>query len=226
MFEDAMQLNLQNIDALLKTAQGGRLLDVGCDDGERTVAFARAAGAEEVAGIEAVAERAGLARERGVAAKVADVAAGFPFEDESFDVVVSNQVIEHLHDTDLFVRECRRVLVPGGLLVFSTENLASWHNVFAVTLGWQPFSLTNVSGCTGGLGNPAAVFRGQPHVRPESWQHVRVFAYRGLVELARVHGFEVTDTVGAGYFPLPARLGRVDPRHAVFVTVAARRPNV
>jgi len=224
MFDDAMQLNLENIEKLLRTAHGGRLLDVGCDDGERTLAFARAAGADEVAGIEAVAEQAALARERGIDATVADVAEGFPFPDKSFDVVVSNQVIEHLHDTDLFVRECHRVLVPGGLLVFSTENLSSWHNVFAVTLGWQPFSLTNVSSCTGGLGNPASVFRGQPHVRPESWQHVRVFAYRGLVELARVHEFEVTATAGAGYFPLPARLGRVDPRHAVFVTIAARRP--
>ena len=218
-----MHVNLENIEALLRASPGRRLLDVGCDDGERTLLFARAAGAEEIAGLEAVEDRAALARQRGVDARVADVTVGFPCDDASFDVLVSNQVIEHVHDTDLFVRECHRVLAPGGVAVVSTENLASWHNVFAVALGWQPFSLTNVSSCIGGLGNPAAVFRGQPHSQPATWQHVRVFAYRGLVELFEAHGLEVIAKAGAGYFPLPARAGRADPRHAVFITVAARR---
>ncbi len=223
MFEHAMALNLENIEALLGTHQGLRLLDVGCDDGERTLEFARAAGAKQVAGIEAVADQALLARNRGIDVHVADVADGFPFGDEAFDVLVSNQVIEHVHDTDFFMRECHRVLAPGGVAVISSENLASWHNVAAVVLGWQPFSLSNVSGCTMGLGNPAAVFRGRPHHLPDTWQHVRVFAYRGLIELAEAHGLTVAEVRGTGYFPLPARFGRRDARHAVFITLAARR---
>jgi len=55
-------------------------------------------------------------------------------------------------------------------------------------LGWQPFSLTNVSGIGGGLGNPAAVHRGLEHTRPTSWRHVHVFADRGLLELFEGHG--------------------------------------
>lgn len=223
MFEKAMALNLANIEGLLRKHPGRRLLDVGCDDGERTVAFARAAAATEIAGIEMVPDQAAAARARGIDARSADIADGFPFEDESFDVVVSNQVIEHVADTDLFVRECHRVLVPGGFAVVSTENLASWHNVAATALGWQPFSLTNVSASTMGLGNPAAIFRSKPHHLPDSWQHVRVFAYRGLTELTEAHGFTVDQVAGAGYFPLPARVGQADPRHAVFITVAAHR---
>lgn len=225
MFEKAMHLNLDNIERLLRqhARAGGRLLDVGCDDGERTLSFAAAARAEGVVGVEAVEDRAELARARGIDVVTADVGAGFPVDSGTFDAIVSNQVIEHVHDTDLFVSECARALRPGGVAVVSTENLASWHNVAATALGWQPFSLTNVTSRVGGLGNPAALFRGAEHTEPVTWQHVRVFAFRGLVELFEEHGLEVVATRGAGYFPLPARMGLVDPRHAVFLTIAARQ---
>ena len=91
--------------------------------------------------------------------------------------MVSNQVIEHLADTDVFVAEIARVLEPGGYAVISTENLASWHNVFALVFGWQPFSLTNVSATCMGLGNPLAVHRAEEWQYHASWQHRRVFAY-------------------------------------------------
>src|SRR5699024_11244563 len=42
--------------------------------------------------------------------------------DLSADVVVNLQVIEHLWDQDGFLRECHRVLAPGGALVISTPN--------------------------------------------------------------------------------------------------------
>ena len=42
-----------------------------------------------------------------------------PFEDEAFDVVVSNQVFEHVPDLPTALREIRRVLRRGGMLVCS-----------------------------------------------------------------------------------------------------------
>ncbi|GAB20805.1 putative methyltransferase [Gordonia effusa NBRC 100432] len=45
-----------------------------------------------------------------------------PLDDESVDVVVNFQVIEHLWDQPLFIRECARVLRPGGRLFISTPN--------------------------------------------------------------------------------------------------------
>jgi SAM-dependent methyltransferase len=48
--------------------------------------------------------------------------AALPVADESVDVVVNFQVIEHLWDQGQFVGECARVLRPGGVLLMSTPN--------------------------------------------------------------------------------------------------------
>ncbi|MDZ7912363.1 MAG: methyltransferase domain-containing protein [Rhodococcus sp. (in: high G+C Gram-positive bacteria)] len=48
--------------------------------------------------------------------------AELPLVDDSVDVVVNFQVIEHLWDQGQFLRECFRVLAPGGELLISTPN--------------------------------------------------------------------------------------------------------
>jgi SAM-dependent methyltransferase len=48
--------------------------------------------------------------------------AALPMPDETVDVVVNFQVIEHLWDQPQFITECLRVLRPGGSLLISTPN--------------------------------------------------------------------------------------------------------
>jgi SAM-dependent methyltransferase len=226
IYSRAVEQNDENIArALAAHAPVKSLLDLGCDDGTRTSLYARAAGAVDIHGIEVVDSRAALARERGISVVSADLGAPLPFEDQTFDAVVSNQVIEHLFDTDLLLAEAFRVLKVGGVVVTSTENLASWHNVASLLLGWQPFSLTNVSSA-GSIGNPLGLAVGGDHreyVAGVTWQHRRVFTTRGLVDLHRAHGFTALRSFGAGYYPLPSRVGRLNPAHAAFITVAGQR---
>jgi SAM-dependent methyltransferase len=224
-FNRAIEQNDENIErALAKRGPLESLLDLGCDDGGRTMRWARAAGAQAIHGIEVVPARATLAQERGISVATADLGGTLPFEDRTFDAVVSNQVIEHLFDTDRFLVEAFRVLRPGGVVVTSTENLASWHNVASLLLGWQPFSLTNVS-TAGPIGNPLGLMVGSDTAPPDmvTWQHRRVFAARGLVDLHRAHGFTALERSGAGYYPLPRRLGRLHSAHAAFITVVGER---
>jgi SAM-dependent methyltransferase len=213
-------LNRRNIKELIQGLPSSALCDLGCDDGAWTIELNSGLGGHKVFGVEIVPDRARIAYGRGVDVSIANLAAGFPFNDESFDLVHANQVIEHVSDVDHFLAEANRVLRIGGVAVISTENGSSWHNILAATMGWQIFSLTNVSGLNGGVGNPLALHRGSP---PSTlWaRHKTIFNYRGLIEILRVHGFKVIRSLGAGYYPLPARLGRVDARHSHFITVKA-----
>jgi len=52
-----------------------------------------------------------------------DLNRNFPVEDQRFDFVSCIEGVEHLQDQFLFVRECYRVLRPGGYLVLSTPNI-------------------------------------------------------------------------------------------------------
>jgi SAM-dependent methyltransferase len=201
-----------------------KLLDCGCDDGAWTLRLASSVGSVRLFGVEIVEPSRLLALEKGVDARAGDLNGRFPFPDDCFDVVHANQVIEHLSDTDSFITEIGRVLRPGGYAIICTENLASWHNIFALVMGWQPFSLTNVSDTRFQLGNPLAIHAGEGATNPSSWQHMRVFAYRGLREVFQQHGFVVERCQGSGYYPLPGWLGKLDPRHAAFLTMKLRAP--
>lgn len=223
MFERAMAANLRQVAKSVSNASfdGANVCDIGCWDAESFMVYAPKQA--HLMGIDQNADAVAAACKVGVDALAGNLEEKWPLEDGSVDVVCSNQVIEHMLDTDHFVSEVLRVLRPGGVAVVSTENLASWHNISALAFGWQPFSLANVSTVKAAIGNPLSNLRDGEQLAA-GWQHVRVFAYRGLLELFEIHGFVDVKVSGAGYYPLPAWLGAVDPRHAAFITVTASRP--
>lgn len=225
MFSKATDDNINQIAKYcgsVPLSDAARVLDLGCWDG---TAFLRYAPQAHLYGVEAHLGAARAAASLSIATVSADLNQCLPYRDGSFDLVVSNQVIEHLADTDTFVAECLRLLRPGGHVAISTENLASWHNVFSLLLGWQAFSLANVSSLRSGLGNPLANLRtNEGGLEDTGWQHRRIFSHRGLIELLEAHGFEDVGIRAAGYYPLPSRTARLDPRHAAFLTVVGRRP--
>ncbi|HSQ64317.1 MAG TPA: class I SAM-dependent methyltransferase [Polyangiaceae bacterium] len=107
------------IDPLLP--RGGALLDVGCGGGQNLLAIARRRPDAKLTGVDLSAEQVGraLARATAAGAKVSVVegsALTLPFADESFDAVLSVASIKHWPDPALGLRECVRVLRPGGKL--------------------------------------------------------------------------------------------------------------
>jgi methionine biosynthesis protein MetW len=197
---------------------GARMLDLGCGDGLWTRELARRIGATDVHGVEIQERRAAEARERGIDAVVADLSEPLDvYEDASFDVVHSNQVIEHIRDTDGFMREIRRLLRPDGYVLLSTNNLASWHNIVSLTFGWQPMPC-NVSDVVK-VGNPLDAYDHYEGL-PEQL-HLRVFTGRALTELACYHGLRPVTERSAGYYPFPSTIGRqlarIDRRHGAFL---------
>lgn len=230
----AMDLNKRNILDLLREqahkastceSQELRFLDLGCDDGNWTVQCAQALNTSAITGVDIVEHRLKETAKKGIETVQADLNAPIPISDASQDIVHANQVIEHVADVDHFASEIWRLLKPGGGAVISTENASSWCNVAACAMGWQMFSLTNVSAIKGGIGNPFAIHRNEPQ-ELKSWTHKTIFSYLGLREFFEAYGFRVEAVLGAGYFPLPAKLGSIDVRHSHFITVLIRKPQV
>jgi SAM-dependent methyltransferase len=90
-----------------------RVLDVGCGAGATSLVL-REFGT--VLGVDFGVEAATAARGRGLQSACMD-AGHLGVRDESFDVVVALDVLEHLDDDLAAARELRRVLKPGGLLL-------------------------------------------------------------------------------------------------------------
>ncbi len=61
-----------------------------------------------------------------------------PMPDNTYDLLIAGEIIEHLVDTDHFAREAHRVLKSGGHLIISTPNLASWYNRVRLVRGLVP----------------------------------------------------------------------------------------
>jgi SAM-dependent methyltransferase len=228
LFVGGTTLNGEHIiDFCNKYGKKGKWLDVGCDDAVWTKKISDSKKVEWY-GIEVVEERAKIARKKGVKTKVSTLETVFPYKDNTFDLVHSNQVIEHLFNLDFFISEIRRVLKPGGVLVISTENPASWHNIFALLMGWQMFTSTNISTKKRVIGNPLSIhssadFTFQDEAANLAWEHNKILTPRALAELLTLHGFKVLAKSGGGYHPLPPKLGELDVNHSHFYAIAARR---
>lgn len=224
MFEQAVVMNKVNIMRLLERQPRAVLLDLGCDDGSLTCDIKKAIGTRRAHGVDIVSERLRLAAKKGIQTKFVDLNKRFTLKTNYFDVVHANQVIEHLYNSDLFLSEIYRILKPGEYAIISTENASSWCNIIASIFGWQIFSLTNFSSKKRTIGNPLALHRQESNLM-SSWQHVRIYNYRGLIEYGESFGFIVEAIRGAGYFPLPAGVAVLDPVHAHFITIKIRKPS-
>jgi ubiquinone/menaquinone biosynthesis C-methylase UbiE len=222
LFSKAMIYNKYNILTLIPSNPLYKFLDLGCDDGEWTMQIAKKLGTNQIYGIEIVEERIKIAKSRGIIVERSDLNNNFNFPDNMFDLVHANQVIEHIINPDIFVSEIYRILKPDGYAIISTENASSWHNIFAAIMGWQIFSLTNVSYKLKGLGNPLAIHQGNRDSLP-SWTHKIIFNYFGLISLFHAYKFKNICVKGSGYHPLPARFGNLDKRHCHFITIRVQK---
>jgi SAM-dependent methyltransferase len=174
------------IERVLRGIAGERtsptLLDVGCWDGGFSRRCGAALGAERILGVEVYEGPAAAAEQKGLEVARIDLETGrLPWADASADVVVCNQVLEHLKNIWLPMTEMHRVLRPGGHAVLSVPNLASLHNRVLLGLGRQPTSIR--------------VFG----------PHVRGYAFREFCELVEHGGaYEIERRLTAGFYPLPA----------------------
>lgn len=117
------QRHLTAYNFLLPFVHGRKVVDLGCGEGYGTDILATAA--REAVGVdlapEAVYHARKTYRREGLRYDYRDIY-DTGLKAGSFDVAVSLQVIEHMHEPDRFMREAARLLRPGGLCVITTPN--------------------------------------------------------------------------------------------------------
>lgn len=113
--------------------------------------------------------------------------ATFPAPDSHFDVVVWNRDLVTVKNAGQALREARRVLRPGGIMILAVPNLAALHNRLVLLAGFQPTTLHIYNG-----------------------DHVRGFASLSMTRvLERDLGFRVQRIIGVGLAPISSA---VQPR--------------
>jgi 2-polyprenyl-3-methyl-5-hydroxy-6-metoxy-1,4-benzoquinol methylase len=186
-----------------------KLLDIGSGAGAGAAFIAHVAQIETVICVDLSISALEKVKELGFLPLIASAEGHkLPFKDESFDIVILDEVIEHLVDTDSIMEEIHRVLAQDGQLLISTPNLASWFNRLALMFGIQPaFSEVSFKKV---YGRPGADIVG----------HLRLFTKRALVEFVLENGFRVSKVVGVPFPVLPNQIRLIDQFFANFPSLA------
>ncbi|HUR46618.1 MAG TPA: class I SAM-dependent methyltransferase [Candidatus Saccharimonadales bacterium] len=221
----------------IAAAKPARLLDVGCGNGERLFHYLKQA-PKEFHGVEGNPTEAARAMDKKIQITAFDLNGKWSYPDNFFDAIHSSQVIEHVHNTRLFLSETFRVLAPGGVTVMTSENLCSFLNLSAMVLGYTPFSLLAVGGWY--LGNPLGLHYGKevhaevPNVPMDDpaysgiMGHNRVLSVLQTRDLLVKIGFTDIEVRSIGLMPIPGWLGRPLEKFMIrrghWLLIKARKP--
>ena len=156
----------------LRSLQGHRLLDVGCDTGSFLTDAAQCHGVVPI-GLDVSSRAVQIARARGLQVHhgtIEDAPLGFT----GFMVVTAIDVIEHVLNPEVFLRSIYERMDAGGVLYLQTPNVHS----SLYQLGYRICQLTGA--------RPRIVFS-----RLFPPQHLQCFSRYGLSSLAELCGFQV-----------------------------------
>jgi len=173
------------------------LLDIGCGKGRFLLDVTKALRGQHQAVLARVAVVDLIRAEGNLLDKISPVPEFFqqsvdgqrlPFADASFEFVSCNHVLEHIFETEKFLREIRRVMQPKGLAVVSVPNCAAWMNRIAFLFGGLPLGAeVGTESATYGFWPP---FLQHKLKRFEPSGHIRDFTPRALRDLSAACGFE------------------------------------
>lgn len=179
------------IEKVLPLFKGRKTLDVGCGGGGITNLYARVT--DDLLGVDFSPQAIAFARVRYPHLKV-EVQSVFNlserFAPEEFEAVIANDVIEHVHDHDEFLRNCHTILRRDGLLAIGTdldETPATRFGILKVfrhallPFGWD------------GLRFIMLRILEAPRDRLKNFHdnHVRTVSQRELLDLLQRHGFKL-----------------------------------
>jgi ubiquinone/menaquinone biosynthesis C-methylase UbiE len=118
-----------------------RILEIGCGIG--TVVHELSEKGHDIIGIDISGEAIEYGRKKyGEISLEVQAAETLPYEDESFEVVLSFDLFEHIAEIDKHISEVRRVLRPDGYYLFQTPNRYSniiFETLWTKSLRWRRY---------------------------------------------------------------------------------------
>jgi 2-polyprenyl-3-methyl-5-hydroxy-6-metoxy-1,4-benzoquinol methylase len=151
--EKRVQLYVQHLKEYLPEVSKLKMLDLGCGAGGVCVSFANRN--NRVVGLDLDKKLINLTKinvsdsednfpPSGGVSEILSSGTDLPFEDGTFDLVLCNDVIEHLDKQEELVREIYRVLKEGGYLYLTTPNrrypVESHTGIFGITMLPKPLA--------------------------------------------------------------------------------------
>jgi ubiquinone/menaquinone biosynthesis C-methylase UbiE len=187
---------------------GSKILDVGFGTGKFTHQVKKWFKLRKIWGID-IEE----SKDKGIISEVWDLnRVPYPYSDNSFDVVLSVQNIEHLYFTDDYLNELRRILKKDGYLVLTTTNLAGLHYRLMLLLGFEPSCL-----------HPSEFQVSPLKGRNPRWGHKSVFTFDALKYVLEMHSFEIVKAYSHSLYFLPDFLCKLFPNWGTFSCFICRR---
>jgi methionine biosynthesis protein MetW len=185
---------LRIFDENLKTYSPNNILDVGCGNGDRTIRIANHFNIDirNAYGVDYDEQNVIASKKRFNAKKIDLETDDLPYEDNTFDLAICNQVLEHLKNYRKVIDDLIRVTKGGGYIAVGIPNLAHLINRIYLLFGIQPMCIH--------LDGP----------------HVRSFTHKSFVKmLDSLQGIELIDYKGALMYPLPLIAAKFLSKHFV-----------
>jgi SAM-dependent methyltransferase len=197
-------------EASASLASGGStLLEVGAGNGG--VALALRPYYERVIVTELLPAVAEPLRGLGFDVHVGPIENGLPLAQESVDTLILNAVIEHLIDPICVLNELAALLKPGGEMIITTPNIASWRRRVKLVCGRFPSTASRNEGLTTYEGVATDLY---------DEGHLHYFSFRSLETVLARCGLLAERRCG-----YPGRLARAWPTLWSFdACVVARKP--
>lgn len=117
----------------------GKVLDVGCFNGFVLDKIMDRKLNLSLYGVDASLECVKFCKSKGHNVLQADLEKTLPYDDGHFDVIIGLEVIEHLADTDFFIKELKRILKDNGKIILTTPNALSLPRRVMTLFGINPF---------------------------------------------------------------------------------------
>lgn len=170
------------------TQGGGRFLDIGCGNGD--LLFMLGGKYRELYGVDIAIRmveriKAEAGTDSNIKVSVQDANVRLDFENGFFDTVVAIAMLEHVFDPYSFIRECYRLLAPGGIVIIDVPNVA-----------WMPRRLSLLFG----------QFPSTSHDHGWDGGHLHYFTRASMKKLLTDEGFKVVQITSCGIFAGPRRV--------------------